>query len=123
MGKRTKRFIVIVSIILILSGTSVFISMSKFEVINPFSVAYGLYKITFTDTEYIEIQEYPKVIITKPDNYEMINRYMENKGYSETDRLGSMIKFTNSDNDVFVHFSANKYYSLWKWSEWRRLRL
>lgn len=118
MKKHIKKVIIITVLFLALFGISILISLEKFNVENPFSVAIGLYKITFTDTEYVEIQEYPKVIIAKPDNAgDLLYKYMEEKGYIESDRFGAIIEFTQAESMNLVEFSVNGYYSLWKWNE------
>lgn len=121
MKKHIKKTIFIIAFLLVLLGIAIFISLSKFNVENPFSVVTGLYKITFTDTEYVKIQEYPKVIIAKPNNAnDLLNKYMESEGYYEKDRLGAIIEFAQAESVNYVEFSVNKYYSLWEWNEWRQ---
>lgn len=65
----------------ILVALAIFISMTKFNVNNPFDVLNGLYQIAFADTEYIEIQNYPKVVIAKPKA--ALDTYMEEHGFAE----------------------------------------
>lgn len=113
MKKRVKISLFIISILLVLS---IFTSFVKFGTANPISAIIGLYKITFTDTKYIEIQKNPKVIIAKPYNSsKLLYEYMQYQGYFEEERLGAISKFTQGDNTVYIEFSVNKYFSLWKW--------
>lgn len=115
MKKKAKKIIFIASPLFIVF---MFISMIKFSISNPFIVINGLYRITFTGVEYMELQKYPKVIISKPEySYKLLTKYMEEQGYIENDRLGAIIEFSKSDSLNYVEFSVNKYYSLWKWRE------
>ncbi len=100
---------------------SVLISVDKFSTTNPFAVANGVFQITFTSKEYIEIQKSPKVIIAKSNSapYEALKQFMEGRGYalSENEQRGAMNTFINNETDEIEHvfFSVNKYYSLWVW--------
>ena len=40
---------------------------------------------------------------------------MAERGYTTTDRMGSIIIYSNGINVEKVHFSVNKYYSIWEW--------
>ena len=41
---------------------------------------------------------------------------MKNDGYEMSDRMGSIITYKNEiGNEKRVHFSVNKYYSIWEW--------
>ena len=120
MKKKAKKVVLILSTLIVLVGISIFLAMSKFGVTNLFSVISGLYQIQFTDTEYAEIQDYPKVIIAKPtSSSNLLIEYMEMRGYSENEegRLGSTIEFIQADHKEYVDFSVNGFYSLWRWKE------
>lgn len=120
MKKRTKTALLISVSFLVLAGISILVSMRKFGVTNPISVISSLYQIHFTDTEYVEIQEHPKVILAKPASADdLLIDYMEMHGYFENEegRLGSIIEFTQADHKEYVDFSVNGFYSLWKWRE------
>lgn len=117
--KKNTKIVILVSLV-ILVGISIFISKVKFGVTNPISVINGLYQICFTDTEYIEIQASPKVMIVTPTSYnDLLIEYMESQGYSESEeeRFGSYRKFTQAEHWVYVDVSVNGFYSLWKWKE------
>ena len=105
-------------VVVFLIGLSSFISYAKFSVVNPFSTASGLVKVIFTDTDYVEIQQYPKVIIAKPDT--SLDEYMENEGgYKrvEEEQLGSLHMFSNGDHSEYIMYSVNNYFSKWRWQE------
>lgn len=119
MKKKTKIIMALIVILAIGMGTSMFISTSKFGVSNPLSVMNGLYQISFTNTKYIEIQEYPKVMIAKPTSDNLLIEYMESQGHSEIKegRMGSILEFTQAEHIDYIDFSVNGFYSLWKWRE------
>lgn len=118
-SKRIKRVrILIVSGILLfmlLVSASVF-TYSKFDTFNPFSTAIGIVRITATDTDYVQIQSHPRVIIAKPDNAnQMFRDFVKSEGYSIIDQLGGKYVLEKDGIREYVFFSANKYYSLWSW--------
>lgn len=119
MRKKSKIGIVVIMTLFVCFGVSVFTSSIKFGVDNPFTVIRGLYQVSFTDTEYVELQQYPKVIIAKPMSNDLLIEYMENQGYSENEegRMGAILEFTQTDHKKYIDFSANGLYSLWKWRE------
>jgi len=90
VGKKGK-IAVACFVILVILGAASFISYSKFNVINPFSTAYGLIQIVFMDKEYIEIQRYPRVIVAKPSA--SLQDYMKNLGFLEDveNQMGALI--------------------------------
>jgi hypothetical protein len=77
----------------------------------------GLWKIIFLNTEYVEIQEYPQVVIAKPDGAkDNLIKYMDNEDFMFKEQMGSMMIFENNLNiEQFVSFELNKYYSKWVW--------
>lgn len=120
MKKRTKTVGLGLAVLVGLAGISIFLSVSKFGAANPFSVMGGLYQIFFTDAQYAEIQEDPKVIIAKPaSSNDLLIGYMETRGYAENEagRSGSRLEFTQANHKEYVDFSVNGFYSLWRWRE------
>lgn len=121
MIKIKKTSIIGLSILVMLFVVSVIVSMDKFSTSNPFAVINGLFQITFSSKEYVEIQKSPKVIIAKADgaSYEELIQFMGSRGYTllEDRQEGAMSTFENNQTkDIeYVIFSANKYYSLWVW--------
>ncbi|MGI6224662.1 MAG: hypothetical protein ACOYJ1_00260, partial [Peptococcales bacterium] len=72
--------------IVILLSISIIISMNKFDTPNPIMSGIGLAKIMFTDAEIVQIREYPKIYLAKPDNAQqnLIN-FMKLRGYNYLD--------------------------------------
>lgn len=79
MVKSKKTIIGVIIFLIAIISLGSFISYSKFGVINPFSTVNGLIQVMFTEKAYIEIQKYPKVIISKPNV--SLQDYMQNKGF------------------------------------------
>lgn len=119
-NKKVKISLEILILLIIILTIGMFVSISKFGVINPFQTAFGLSKIMFTDTDYVQIQDKPKVIVSKPNNaYEMFLDFMKSEGYNylEGEQLGSMFVFEKSGVQEKVIFSVNAYFSKWNWIE------
>lgn len=100
-------------------GSSVLFSAARFGVANPFSVLAGLYQVGCMDTAYVELQQYPKVMLAKPATVDLLIGYMESQGYAENPegRTGSILEFEQSGHKIYVDFSVNRCYSLWQWRE------
>jgi len=115
MIRKMKKFAVACLILLVILGMASFFSYSKFNVLNPFSVTYGLVQVIFMDKEYIEIQKYPKVIVAKPSV--TLQEYMKSLGFHEDteNQMGALHRFHNNDTVQYVMYSVNKYFSTWKW--------
>lgn len=116
-----KKTVISICVVVTLLITGTIISIIKFSTFNPISSLCGIMKISITDKEYTVIQNKPwKVIISKPNNNDryaqlMLDEYMSERGFEITDRYGSHITYSNDIVTEKVHFSVNKYYSVWKW--------
>ena len=114
---KNKKVIVVFFLLMAIVGTSLFISYSKFNVLNPLSTANGLFQVIFIEKQYIEIQKYPKVIVAKPSA--SLRDYMKSKGFQEDkeNQMGAVHRFQNGDSVQYVMYSTNKYFSKWGWQE------
>lgn len=115
-----KKSLFIIILIIFISIVSVFISIKTFNVPNPISAGIGLTKILFTEKEYVQIQEYPKIYIAKSNNaQELLINFMKKKGYDylEDERMASTLVFSNDVSKVYIDFSVNRYYSKWVFRE------
>jgi hypothetical protein len=121
--KEKERFRNIASIfiaIVFLLTTSIIVSMDKFNTPNPILSGMGLIKIMFTGADIVQIQEYPKVYLAKPDNaQQVLIDFMEQRGYYylEDERMTSTLVFGNEISKNYVDFSVNAYYSKWVFRE------
>jgi|HigsolmetaGSP11D_1036233.scaffolds.fasta_scaffold02171_8 hypothetical protein len=117
MARKTRKYLIICIVFVILLGVSSFISYAKFQVLNPFSTYSGLVQIVFTDKEYVEIQKYPKVIIAKPNA--SLQDYMKGLGFQEDieNQMGRLHVFHNNTSTQYVMYTVNNYFSKWIWQE------
>ena len=99
------------------------ISANITRVFNPISAVYNISKVMFDEDElYVVAQKKPwkimfsKAYIDGKSAQDILDEYMKNDGYEMSDRMGSMITYKNKDgNERRIHFSVNKYYSIWEW--------
>jgi len=120
-----KKIIILVCIIsfIALGYISMIISANLTGVFNPISAVYNISKVMFDEDElYVVAQKKPwKIMFSKPyidgkSAQDILDEYMKNDGYEMSDRMGSMITYKNEEgNERRIHFSVNKYYSLWEW--------
>lgn len=102
-------------VVIVILASSV-VSYVKFNVINPFSSGLGMVRILTTDTEYVEIQHNPRVIIAKPDGTVFVSM-LEKEGFTEieNEQLGALHVIEKAGVKEKVFFSINKYYSSYIW--------
>ena len=82
MKKKTV-FVIVMAILIVLFIEATLFSIYKFDVVNPYSACFGMVKILFTNSDYVEVQNFPKkVIFAKPNNSEqLLMEYMKNRGF------------------------------------------
>ena len=116
-----KRALIVTSIcLLIIIAGSCFIFYREFNRVNrPIMAGFGLIRMMVFNMDYITIQEYPKIIIAKPNNaLDRLKEYMNIQGFRKTDRLGSFVVFQNdASEEQSLSFRANRYYSIWEWRQ------
>ena len=120
-----KKIIILICVIafVVVSCVSVIISANVTGVLNPIASVYSILKVNLDkDETYVVAQKKPwKIMIAKPymdgkSANELLDDYMKNDGYEEYDRMGSVITYKNENgNERRIHFSVNKYFSLWEW--------
>ena len=120
-----KKIIILICVIafVVVSCVSVIISANVTGVLNPIASVYSILKVNLDkDETYVVAQKKPwKIMIAKPymdgkSANELLDEYMKNDGYEEYDRMGSVITYKNEKgNERRIHFSVNKYFSLWEW--------
>ena len=120
-----KKIVILVCIIsfIAIGFISMIISANLTGVFNPISAVYNISKVMFDEEElYVVAQKKPwKIMFSKPyidgkSAQDILDEYMKNDGYEMSDRMGSMITYKNEEgNERKIHFSVNKYYSIWEW--------
>lgn len=106
-----------------LAFISIIISANLTGVFNPISSVYNISKVMFDEDElYVVAQNKPwKIMFSKTNAngksaQDILDEYMKNDGYEMSDRIGSVITYKNEEgNERRIHFSVNKYYSIWEW--------
>ncbi len=115
----TRTLLKVLIVILLLVGIGSLSLTVYFHTENPFLTARGLFKVLFTNAEYVEIQQYPQVMIAKPNT--SLDAYMENRGYRKTEEYNVSAEdvsvFTTGDFSEFVKCSKHKFFSVWTWQE------
>lgn len=121
MQKR-KVGITLVTIVVIIAILSIITSYHYFKIYNPLVVLKGLYQVVVSEKDYVQIQDYPRVIIANSDM--LLEDYMQELGYYEiiinevSDGDESYIReFQIAENQTYVMQKDYKYYSLWEWRE------
>lgn len=123
MKKKIVIIVICVILVLILLGATLF-SISKFNVINPFSSFTGMMKILVGFDEYVVVQEWPQKIVFSKSNEtggrsgkDYLDEYMESLGYEElkNEQMGGILCYTNGVIKQYIGYSTNSYYSKWTW--------
>lgn len=103
---------------------SVLLSVSLFNVRNPFSSCVGMLQILLTDKEYAEIQSTPNRVIlgktadtSNKSGKQFLDEYMRERGFEfiPDEQMGAMLVYGNGSEKEHVLFSENRYYSKWEW--------
>lgn len=103
-----------VSVVLIIALCLV--SYDKFRTINPIKSGVGLAKIYFSDEDYAEVNDSPRVILTDPENSkEIFIEIIENEGYEYVEQMGSVHIIEKNGEKESVDSRINKYVGRWSW--------
>lgn len=122
MSKKRIAIIIAICSVILLSAT--IFSIAKFSVWNPISSCFGMLEILFTNKEYTVVQNFPnRVVFSKTSDTsskgakEYLDEYMRNRGFEfvPEKQLGALLVYSNGNEEERIMFSANKYYSKWKW--------
>lgn len=111
-----KFFLIIVIIAIMITIGSCFISYAKFSTINLPKVSISVMRLVCGESDCIEINSSPKVILAKPSQ-EFFESFLANEGYSivEKEQLGGIYTIEKDGIYEQVAFSINRYYSRWQW--------
>lgn len=122
MRKRIKILIIIIIVLLVCMIGLVTVSYRKFKVYNPLAVLRGLGQVTLMKKEYVQIQQYPKVIIA--DSNILLEDFMKESGYTEIeidDPMGvhdkHLREFQIAEHKNYILQISCKFYSVWIWRE------
>jgi len=123
MKKKVIILLIIIISFIAIGFLSMIISANLTGVLNPISSIYNISKVILDEDElYVVAQKKPwKIMFSKPyadgkSAQDILDEYMKNDGYEILDRMGSIITYKNEvGNERRIHFTVNKYYSLWEW--------
>ena len=116
-SKKVKTFIGVLIAAIMCTAVASVLSYTKLGVANPFKAVNGLAKVVFTDAQYVEIQQHPKIIIAKPDT--SLDAYMEEQGYERNPekQMGALFVFTTGGFEELIMYEENRFFSKWSWQE------
>lgn len=95
-----------------------FVSFEKFGTFNFIRSGIGFAQIMLTDSEYVEIQNSPRVVLTKSEsNREIFIKMIENEGYEYVEQMGSSHIIEKGDESEQIISNYNGYFTRWAWSD------
>lgn len=119
LNKYYKKIFKVILIALLIFLLLSFISFVKLGVINPFSSTIGLIRIHLTNTEFVEINKLPRVVIAKPNNKSLkfFLKTLEEEGYInlEDEQMASRYVFDYKGDKIYVFFTVHALYVKWTW--------
>lgn len=103
-----------------LLGVGSLVSQAKLGVSNPLAAASAISQVVLLDADRAKAQDYPRVVLAKPDA--SLEEYMADEGYVEVEgeRMGSIRVFATErggDSVNYIEYTVNGLYSLWVWRE------
>lgn len=109
----------IISIMLILLAVVLLFSVSyiKFNTINFIKTGSSVFKIQSGNAVVVQVNSEPNILISSPNNsMALLKEFMENEGYEylPDERMSSTLVFKDNDKIIYVEFSLNRYYGMWK---------
>ena len=112
MKLKENKYIIFIVIILLLTT-----SFIKFNTLNFIKSGYGLTKIISNREEIVMVKSSPKIYISNPNHSMVLLKDMMRVNgfdYLPDERNSSTLVFHNGSEKIYVEFSLNKYYGLWK---------
>jgi hypothetical protein len=111
-----KILFIFLSALLIFGLFLVFYSPVIFQEGNPWSQVKGVVKLNFTNKDLVKISGEDNKYMTKSNNgFAVIKSYMEEKGYSFVEQMGSGYFFQSATGEsaIATHKYYSRFYSLW----------
>lgn len=103
--------------VLIIIAVSCFISFDKFGTFNFIKAGIGFAQIMLIDTDYVEIQKSPRIVLT--ENAEVFFDRIEDEGYEyiEHKQMGSSHTIEKDGKTELVSSHSNGYFTRWIWDK------
>ena len=106
-------FVAVISVLL------AFVSKDKLGTFNFISGGTGFLRIMQTDTEYVQIQSSPKIILTDSDNsLDIFVSEIQSEGYTylPEEQMGGMLVIEKDGKKETVSYSVNEYIGKFVWN-------
>ncbi len=117
---KNKRTWLILSLLILAIGIFLLLySPIIFQEGNPWPQIKGIVQLSFGSAEVVKLDVGENKYITKSDNPEIIESFMEDRGYQFSEQMGSgyLFKAESGASAVATHRYYSRYYSLWSITE------
>ncbi len=114
--RRTALVCCVLAVLLYLSAA--FCSYVYLDTANPIAAGVGLLRVMVFDSEPVEIQKNPRVVIARPERFQAaFEAYVAAEGYTylEEERLGKLHYIEKEGEKELVRLHGNRFYSIWSW--------
>lgn len=116
--KKEHKEIIIGAVAVVLIAASCFVSYDKFGTFNPIKAGIGFAKTVIFDEDYAEVNDSPRVILTKSENSkEIFMEIIESEGYEYVEQNGASHIIEKDGNGEAVISNYNKYVVRWSWDK------
>ena len=107
--------IVLVAALAITTVAGTYLSNEEFQTPNFIAVLYGMASVCVADTDYVEIENSPQILMTDTDGMSVIEEYMMlHGGYTKTEQLGASHVFENETHRITVDHDTKIFCVIWK---------
>ncbi len=113
---KTKIFVLILTIFLVILTSFLFYSKTIFQEGNPLPLLSGIFKLNLTNNQIVQFSIEQNGYITKSKHgKETMTQFMADEGFSLIDQMGSGYIFKNQEGDskLVTHRYYSKFYDLW----------
>lgn len=116
--KRRRTAIVCCVLAVVLYLAAAFCSYVYLDTADPIAAGVGLLRVMVFDSEPIEIQKNPRVVIARPERFQAaFEAYVAAEGYTylAEERLGKLHYIEKDGEKELVWLHGNRFYALWSW--------
>ena len=111
-----RKALIIIAVFIVLVGVSCLVSYSNIGVVNPFAAIIGKMQVTYTDVDFVVVQNYPKKIVFPRVGYSLED-YMGDMGYAKTDQLGASFTFEKGGEVVHAVDCGGGFFIRWRFED------
>ena len=116
--KRRRAVIVCCVLAVVLYLAAAFCSYVYLDTANPIAAGVGLLRVMVFDSEPVEIQKSPRVVIARPERFQTaFEAYVAAEGYTylAEEQLGKAHYIEKDGEKELVWLHGNRFYALWSW--------